>query len=180
MKISEVKNAIKYGDFVLREDSPNKIDIKWLQNITKDMLKDETPRVYIFVKDGNIVKIGGSAGKGGIKSTISFYVTGMQGSPGSSRFIGHLLLADSLEKGSKVELYMITSPKVSAIVNGLFSSKNMEIASFKEMERLCNEEYKEREGKYPEWDFQENHEPYPVELAKKHNLYHKKRLSKKK
>jgi len=180
MNIKEVKNAIKFGDFVLKQNHRNKIEIKWLPNITKEMLKDETPRVYLFVQDGRIKKIGGSSGLGGIKATISFYVTGMQGSPGSSRFITHLLIADALEKGSKMELYMITSPKVPAIVNGLFTSVKMEIASFKEMERLCMKEYKEREEKYPDWDFQENHEPYPVELARKHNIYHQKRLNGKK
>lgn len=179
MNIKEVKSAVKFGDFVLKEDSKNKIDIVWLANITKEMLKDETPRVYLFVKDGKIMKIGGSAGLGGIKATISFYVTGMQGSPGSSRFITHLLIAAALEKESKMELYMITSPKVSATVNGLFSSKKMKIASFKEMERLCNEEYYEKEGRYPDWDFQENNEPYPPELAKLHNKYHQERLKKK-
>jgi len=179
MEISEVKNAVKYGDFILRQDSPNKIDIKWLPNITKEMLKDETPRVYLFVQDGRIKKIGGSAGLGGIKATISFYITGMQGSPGSSRFITHLLIANALEKGAKMELYMITSPKVPAVVNGLFSSKKMEIASFKEMERFCNEEYYEKEKKYPDWDFQENNEDYPSELAQLHNKYHQERLKKK-
>lgn len=179
MNIEEVKTAIKYGDFILRQDSPNKIGIIWLPNITKEMLKDETPRVYLFIENEKIKKIGGSAGLGGIKSTISFYVTGMQGSPGSSRFITHLLIANALEKGSKVELYKITSPKVSAIVNGLFSSKKMEIASFKEMERLCNEEYYEKEKRYPDWDFQENNEDYPSELAQLHNKYHQERLKKK-
>jgi len=75
-----------------------------------------------------------------------------------------------------MELYMITSPKVPAIVNGLFTSIKMEIASFKEMERLCMKEYKEREGKFPDWDFQENNEDYPPELAQLHNKYHQKRL----
>ena len=120
MKISKATNAIKYGDFILRQDSQNKIDIKWISTITSEMLKDETPRVYLFVKNDQIVKIGGSAGKGGIKATMSFYVTGMQGSPGSSRFIGHLLIANALEKNFKMELYVITSPKVPAIVNGIF------------------------------------------------------------
>lgn len=176
MNISKATNSIKYGDFILRKDSPNKIDIQWLPSITKEMLRDETPRVYLFIQDGRIVKIGGSAGRGGIKATISFYVTGMQGSPGSSRFIGHLLIANALEKNSKMELYVITSPKVPAIVNGLFGSRKMEIASFKEMERFCNEQYFEEEGKYPDWDFQENNEDYPPELAQLHNKYHQKRL----
>ncbi len=179
MDIKDVKNAIKFGDFVLKKGSKNKIDIVWLSNISKEMLKDETPRVYLFVQDGLIKKIGGSAGLGGIRATISFYVTGMQGSPGSSRFITHLLIANALEKEAKMELYMITSPKVPAIVNGLFGFKKMDIASFKEMERLCNKEYYEKENRYPDWDFQENNEDYPPELARLHNKYHRERLKKK-
>ncbi|MCU0372707.1 MAG: hypothetical protein MUE56_05640 [Ignavibacteria bacterium] len=100
----------------------------------------------------------------------------MTGSPGVPRFVVHLLIAEALEKGSRVELFIVTSPKVLAPVTGLFSTKKVEIASFKEMETFCKEDYYEREGKYPDWNFQENHQPYPVLLAEKHNYYHKLRL----
>jgi len=140
---------------------------------------DETPRVYLFVQNKIIKKIGGSSGKGGIKTTMSFYITSMTGSPGIPRFVIHLLIEKALKKGSKVELFMITSPRVMAEVNGLFGSKKVEIASFKEMEDFCKSDYYSREKKHPDWNFQESHEPYPSRLAKKHNLYHKKRLSKK-
>lgn len=179
MKIKEVKNAIKLGDFVLKQNSRNKIDIVYLSIINKDILSDETPRVYLFVVDGIIKKIGGSAGKGGIKATISFYTTSMTGSPGAPRFILHLLIAKALENKSKVELYMINSPKVTATIKGLIGSKEVEMASFKEMESFCKEEYLSKEGEYPNWNFQENNEDYPPELARLHNLYHQERLKNK-
>jgi len=179
MNIKKVKTAVKLGAFILKQNHRNKIDIKYLPHISKETLLDETPRVYLFVQDGIIKKIGGSSGKGGIKTTISFYVTSMTGSPGSSRFICHLLIARALEEGSKVELYMITSPKTLATINGLFGSKKVEIASFKEMESFCKSDYFSIEKKYPDWDFQENHEDYPNELAQQHNLYHQERLKKK-
>ena len=179
MKIGKVKNAKKIGNFILREKHRNKIDIKYLPSITKQILLDETPRVYLFVQNKIIKKIGGSSGKGGIKTTMSFYITSMTGSPGIPRFVIHLLIEKALKKGSKVELFMITSPRVMAEVNGLFGSKKVEIASFKEMEDFCKSDYFSVEGRYPDWNFQENNDPYPPELARKHVEYHKHRLSSK-
>lgn len=180
MKITDVKTAKKFGDFVLKQNHRNKIDITYLPNVPKQVLYNEIPRIYLFVVDGIIKKIGGSSGKGGIKSTMNFYVSSMTGSPGVPRFVLHLLITEALKNGSKVELYVITSPKVLATINGLFGSKQVEIASFKEMEDFCKSDYYSVEHKYPDWNFQENHEPYPRRLAKKHNLYHQKRLKKKK
>ena len=179
MNIKDVKTAVKIGHFVLRQNHKNKIDIKYLSNIDKKILTDNSARVYLIVQDRIIKKIGGSISKGGIRATMSFYVSAMTGSPGVPRFIIHLLIERALKNKSKVELSIITSPKTLARVNGLFGSKKMKIASFKEMEDLCKSDYYSREKKYPDWNFQENHQPYPVELAKKHILYHRKRLSKK-
>lgn len=179
MNIHEVKTSIKIGDFLLKKDSKNKIDISYLPSLSKDILSEDTARVYLIVQDGIIKKIGGSAGKGGIKATMNFYIYAMTGSPGVPRFALHLLIAEALEKKSKVELYMITSPKVLAEVKGLFGSKKVKIASFKEMEDFCKEDYFSREKKYPVWNFQENHEPYPSRLATLHNIYHRERLKNK-
>ncbi len=180
MKISEVNTAVKVGDFILKQNHRNKIDIRYLTTISREFLEENLARVYLFVVDGIIKKIGGSSGKGGIKATMNFYITSMTGSPGVPRFVVHLLIAEALQKGSKVELYMITSPRVLAEVNGLFGSKKMKIASFKEMEDFCKSDYYSVENRYPDWNFQENNEPYPPKLAQQHNLYHKKRLRNKK
>ncbi|MEK6880693.1 MAG: hypothetical protein AABY22_13835, partial [Nanoarchaeota archaeon] len=169
MKINQVKTANKIGDFVSKKNHRNKIDLKYVSSISRQVLNDDTARIYLFVVDGVLKKIGGSAGKGGIKNTMNFYVSAMTGSPGVPRFVVHLLIAEALQKGSKVELYMITSPKVLATVNGLFGSKKVKIASFKEMENLCKSDYYTRESKYPDWNFQENHQPFPTKLAKLHN-----------
>lgn len=177
MNIKEVKTAIKVGDFILRQNHRNKIDIRYLAGLDNKVLADSSARVYLIVQDGVIKKIGGSASKGGIKATIMFYVCAMTGSPGVPRFVNHLLIERALTKKSKVELFMITSPRVTAKVSGLLGHKRMKIASFKEMEDLCKSEYHLKEGRYPDWNFQENHEPYPPELARKHNIYHRKRLS---
>ena len=180
MNIKDVKTAIKVGDFVLKHNQKNKIGINYLPDLDKKILIDESARIYLFVQDGIIKKIGGSTAKGGIKSTINLYTTSMTGSPGAPRYVLHLLIGGALKNGSKMELYMIISPKVTATINGLFGSKRVKIASFKEMEDFCKSDYYSREKRHPDWNFQENHEPYPSRLAKKHNLYHKKRLNKKK
>lgn len=179
MKIKEVKTAIKIGDFVLRRNHRNKIDIKYQANLSNEILTDDSARVYLIVQDGIIKKIGGSTQKRGIKGTVSFYIGAMTGSPGVPRFVIHLLIAKALRKKSKVELFMIISPKTLAKVSGLFGYKKMKIASYTEMEDLCKSDYFSRENRYPGWNFQENHEPYPSELARRHNLYHRRRLRKK-
>ena len=179
MDIKEVKTAIKVGEFVLKEKGPNKIDIDYLPEISEDVLEGDSPRVYIFVVDSIIKKIGGSSCKGGVKATMSFYISAMTGSPGPSRFIIHSLIAEMLKRGSKVELYMITSPKTKTKVPGLFDYHEVEIASFKEMESFCKKDYYSKEGRYPDWNFQENHKEYPKGLYKLYLSYHKNRIRKK-
>jgi hypothetical protein len=180
MNINKVNTAKKIGDFLVRHDgSPHKIDLKYLPSIQRDFLSDDSARIYLFVVDGIIKKIGGSASKGGIKATMSFYINALAGSPGVPRFVLHLLIHRALMANSKVELFMITSEKTLARVSGLFGSKEMEIASFKEMEDLCKADYFASEKKYPDWNFQENSTDYPNDLAKLHNEYHNERLKKK-
>lgn len=178
MNIKKVKTAIKIGDFVLKSNHRNKIDLKYLPTLDNKLLTDDSARVYLLVQDGVIKKIGGSASKGGIKATMMFYVSAMTGSPGVPRFVIHLLIAQALEKKSKIELYMITSPRTLAKINGLFGTKKVEIASFKEMEDFCKSDYYFIEKRYPDWNYQENHQPYPPDLARRHVLYHQKRLRK--
>ena len=179
MHIKEVKTAVKVGDFVLIQDHRNKIGITYLP-IDNKILVDDSPRVYLMVENGVIKKIGGSAQRGGIKATMKFYTSSMTGSPGVPRFVLHRLIEIALTNRLKLELFIIRSPKVDVPVNGLFDQIKMKIASFKEMENRCKDDYYAKEGRYPDWNFQENHQPYPPDLAQEHVLYHQNRLSKKK
>ena len=176
MKVIKASNAVKIADFKLRSGHANKIDIAYLSSVPNSLLVDNSPRIYLLVVDGEILKIGGSAQRGGIKGTMSFYVGAMQGSPGVPRFVIHLLIEEQLKRGGKVELYLIVSPKVTATIYGLSRKEEVEIASFKEMEDLCKAEYFDAEGKFPAWNFQENHTPYPEKFARLHNEYHANRL----
>jgi len=179
VEISKVKTAKRIGEFVLRDDdSPNLIKVVYDPNIPKNELESPDPRVYIFTSNGVIKKIGGSESKGGIKSTLSFYENARTGSPGPSRFITHGLIARELQKGHRVEIYLITSPRVRARICGLFDcSHETDIAAFKEMESRCLEDFKLVEGRYPDWNFQENHETYPHDLYQEYLRYHNKRTS---
>lgn len=56
MNINKVKTATKVGDFVLRQNHRNKIDINYLSSIKKDVLNDDIARIYLFVVDGIIKK----------------------------------------------------------------------------------------------------------------------------
>ena len=176
MHINSASNAVKIGDFQLKEGHANKIDIRYLASLPPELLKGDAPRVYLFVVDDEIVKIGGSASKGGIRATMIFYVAAMQGSPGRPRFIIHLLIEEALRLGKKVQLWMIVSPSVVAKVYGLSRVEEVPVASFKEMEDLCKREYFEVERRYPLWNFQENGEPYPKKFDELHNQYHARRL----
>ena len=178
MHFDRVTNSNYIGEFMLRNDnSPNFININY--EVTRKILENEDGRVYLICSDGIIKKIGGSQSKGGIKSTMSFYVKSMTGSPGKPRFILHLLIRDELLKGKKCTLHMITSPKVISNVNGLTSKIKIEIAAFKEMEDLCKSDYYKEMEKYPDWNFQENNDDYPNNYALEHVSYHENRINNK-
>ena len=179
MNIELVKTATKIGDFVLNNDnsSPNHIKVQYSPNVSRNLLSDNKGRVYLFVVDKIIKKIGGSSSTGGIKSTLSFYASSMTGSPGKPRFILHLLIRDELLKKKKVEIYMIQSEFARASVNGLFDSEIMNIAAFKEMEDRCRNDYYSVHQKHPDWNFKENNIPYPNDYSLEHVKYHERRLA---
>lgn len=172
MNIKDVKTSFKIADVVLdKKHKQNYIKINFLSELTdekgkkldKSILRDDAGRVYIIAVDGVIKKIGGSQSKGGIKATLSFYQSAMQGGPSLRSYGIHLLMKESLEKGKSVEIYLITSQSVKAPVKGLFSEEKKSTNVFKEMEDKCKEDYKKREGDFPEWNYQERAVPWPKE-----------------
>jgi len=180
MKISQVLNPIYVGEFHLdKKHDRNHINISYNSELDNILLTSLKGRVYLFSSDGVIKKIGGSASKGGIKSTISFYTNSMTGSPGKPRFILHLLIRDELMKGKICKVHMITSPNVSSLVNGLTEQKEISIAAFKEMEDLCKKNYFDIMKRYPDWNFQENNIDYPSNYSLEHVRYHEQRLKNK-
>ena len=62
MEISKVKTANKMGSFVLRENHKKyKISFNFLDQITKETKNHRKGRVYFFVVNDKIKKIGGSS-----------------------------------------------------------------------------------------------------------------------
>lgn len=173
MNIKDVKTAFKIADVVLdKKHKKNHIRINYLSElidekgnkVNKSILKNDAGRVYIIVVDGVIKKIGGSQSKGGIKATLSFYQSAMQGGPSLRSYGIHLLIKEALEKDKSVEIYLITSKSVRALVKGLFSEERKGTSVFKEMEDKCKEDYKKIEGDFPEWNYQERAVPWPKRI----------------
>ena len=55
MNISKVKTAIKVADVIKRNDtSKNKIKMSWCTNVNKEVLKDDSGRVYIITSNKEI------------------------------------------------------------------------------------------------------------------------------
>ncbi len=187
MNIKDVKTAFKIADVVLdKKHKQNHIKINFLSEIInekeekleKSILQNNAGRVYIIVVDGVIKKIGGSQSKGGIKATLSFYQSAMQGGPSLRSYGIHLLITEALEKGKKVEIYMITSQSVKASVKGLFSEEKKNTNVFKEMENKCKEDYKKIEGDFPEWNYQERAVPWPKKIHESYVKFLTKRVKK--
>jgi len=163
MNIKKVKTAFKITDVILNKKHPqNHIKFKYVENLVDEngkkldqhILRKRFGFVYIVVVDGVIKKIGGSQGKGGIKSTMNFYEGAMQGGPSIRSYGIHLLIKKELDKGRRVEFYVIVSREVKTEIKGLFGRRIGSVVAFKEMEEECNEDYKNVTGKYPEWHFQ--------------------------
>ena len=185
MNIKDIKTAFKVADVVLdKKHKQNYIKINYLSEITdekgekieKSILQNNAGRVYIIVVDGIIKKIGGSQSKGGIKATLSFYQSAMQGGPSLRSYGIHLLITEALEKSKKVEIYLIPSKIVKASVKGLFSEEKKSTNVFKEMENKCKEDYKKIEGDFPEWNYQERAVPWPKKIHESYVKFLTKRV----
>ena len=155
MKISDVSTALKVGRVVLNESkSKSNLKVEW-ENIPASTLKSNAGRVYLLVVDGEIKKIGGSVGKGGIKSTMSFYVSGNTGRPSIRSYGINTLIFESLLHDKEVQVYIILSEQVLAPVKGLFGTEKTLVSAFKEMESKCLSDYVNFAGSYPDWNYQE-------------------------
>ena len=160
MNISQVKTATKIARAYLKKHNSGEWKLEYCAE--KSLLKDSRGRVYFLVVDGVICKMGGSQSKMGIKSTMYNYQTAMGGSP-SLRSVGiHKHIEAVLSEGKTVEIYCIWGPQSTMEVPGLFESTSMPVAPFKEMETNCLKDYKDVEGCYPIWNYQENGIKWPA------------------
>jgi len=174
MEIKYVTNAFKIADVKrvkgkLEFNPPKKLQYKNGKELPKSILKKNVARVYLIVVDKEIKKIGGSNAEGGIEQTLNEYRNSTGGQPGRSR-VG---IADNINKaidrGKEIEVYMIYQDSFKSKVKGLSSFKIEKKAylSYKLIEDKCLEDYKLEEGRFPDWNKQENAKPWSYEVRKK-------------
>ena len=189
MKISDIKifnssvlrtgQLLEVGTFLI-----DKKELKFKKNkaLTDEEFKCDYGRVYLISKNNEIIKIGGSSAKGGIKGTISGYLSGKKGSPGESRFVLNSLMQNEINKKNTIKLHMILCPETYVKINGLTSKDNMvSVFAFKEIEKQCLEDYKSFNNNIcPLWNFKERGESYPKKLRDDYAEYKKKNAQSKK
>ena len=168
-KASSVKLPVKISRF--SSLYYKKWKISWDKSLG-EILKDRSGRVYLIVVNGLIYKIGGSVDKKGIIGTMGWYQNNaFTGGPSIRTHGIHILINREIEKGNQVEIYMILSNKVIAEIKGLFGVQLKLVSiDFKEMEDLCKNQYFQKCGQYPKWNFQENNEQWDVDLIESCNL----------
>lgn len=179
MKITDVVTAFKIAD-VEYVPGTTKLKFNYVENLKDEkgrdlpqkILKENVARVYIIVVNGEIKKIGGSQDKGGIKGTLQIYQDGgIKGRPSIRSFGVWYFLYHTILTGAKIEFYMIYQENFEKEIKGLFGFKKVKNVSisYKFIEECCVEDYLEKEnGKYPEWNVQEQGADWPLEIKEKH------------
>lgn len=189
MHISEVKTAFKIADVEYVINS-TKLNFNYLKNLIdengkplpKDILTKNYSRVYLIVVDGEIMKIGASQDKGGMKGTLNIYKDGgVKGRPSIRSFGIWYFLYHSVLQGKKIEFYMIYHKDFSAEVKGLFGLHKVNNASIscKLIEECCVMDYISKEGKHPFWNIQEQGADWPNDVKIEHSNITKDSLDRK-
>ena len=172
MHINEVKTAFKIGD-VRSIPNSEKLEFVYLKNIKDEngrilpdnFLKLNLSRVYLIVVNGKIKKIGQSKDKGGIKGTLSIYRDGgVKGRPSIRSYGVYLLLKKEIEKGNKIEFFLIYHENFHYKVKGFFGLNDTGNASLdsKLIEEFCINDLLENDnGEYPDWNVQEQGMDWP-------------------
>ena len=170
-----IKNFTKIGTCAIRNDG--KTNQLWKMEWNKDhdtLIKQNNGRIYLIVKKNEygideIMKIGKSECKGGMKNTFAFYQGGLGGSPSIRTFGIHHLIYNELVANNSIEIYGIWNSPVEVQVPGLFGETTEFICpSIHAMEEKCRNDYKNVYGKYPPWNFQENAISWPNEILEKY------------
>jgi hypothetical protein len=168
MNVSKLQNCKRIGSISLNlnESKKKSLDLSINEDINNIDLKKNTARVYFIVVDEEIFKIGGSNCKGGIKGTISPYLSGNSGRPSDRTFGINYLIQKRLSEGSKVEFYCQWVPNIKINTPLLFGSETLESPlTYKTMEEGCLKQYLSHTGgEYPIWNFQEAGRAWPREI----------------
>lgn len=172
LTIEDVKTCTKLGECVLREDTKTKQlwKMSYIENEeVNSLIKKDNGRIYLIVRRSEsaseILKIGKSECKGGMKTTFAFYQGGLGGSPSVRTFGIHHLIYNELKNSNKIEIYGIWSNPVKVMVPGLYGeTEELICPSIHSMEEKCRKDYKDTYGCYPPWNFQENGKSWPDDI----------------
>lgn len=173
MKITEIVNKIKACDIVLNSNQSDRRlwDTIW-SNCGNEILNQNNGRCYFIVVNDEIYKIGYSDCQGGIKSTIDTYKSsGNSGRPSDRTHGIHVLIAEELLKGNKVEVYFSYNPIIEFEITLMDGSKKIvsQSLSGKILETENMNIYLSKEHKHPIWNLQEAGKPWPTYLQESRN-----------
>lgn len=174
MNINELINPIKVCDLSLNENENERSlwNITWNRDVDNTILSQKNGRCYYIVVNDEIFKIGYSDCDGGIKSTISSYrSSGNSGRPSDRTHGIHVLIAEQLLLGNKVEIYFHYNPLINVnltLMDGsvvsIENSISGKILEFKNMEI-----YKNKHNDFPVWNLQEAGKPWPTHIQESRN-----------
>ena len=174
MKITEIVNKIKVCDIELnRNESDRKLwNTIWSTDVSNQILTQNNGRCYFLVVNGEIYKIGFSDCQGGIKSTIDTYKSsGNSGRPSDRTHGIHILIAEELLRGNKVEVYFAYNPDISVELDLMDGSRKTisHSLSGKILETENMLIYIAKMGRHPVWNLQEAGRPWPTYLQESRN-----------
>lgn len=181
MFIFDIPNAIRVGEVTL-DGSDYKGDkhvfhkkslgLIYDINFPKELKRKHVSLVYILCVNGEIYKIGQSSCGSGIEGTMGFYLKSGQDDPGINRFAINWFMREELNKGNKVEVFMIYMEPIEVEVPGLFRSEKMIVpVSAKGIEQNCLMQYNVIEGCYPKWNYQETGVSLPDSIHESFGQY---------
>lgn len=174
MKITEIVNKIKVCDIELnKNESDRKLwNTIWSTDVSNQILTQNNGRCYFLVVNGEIYKIGFSDCQGGIKSTIDTYKSsGNSGRPSDRTHGIHILIAEELLRGNKVEVYFAYNPDISVELDLMDGSRKTisHSLSGKILETENMLIYIAKMGRHPVWNLQEAGRPWPTYLQESRN-----------
>jgi len=174
MNINELTNLIKVCDLSLNENDNDRAlwNITWNRDVDNTILSQKNGRCYYIVVNDEIFKIGYSDCDGGIKSTIGSYrSSGNSGRPSDRTHGIHVLIAEQLLLGNKVEIYFHYNPLINVnltLMDGSVVSIENSISG-KILELKNMEIYKNKHNDFPVWNLQEAGKPWPTHIQESRN-----------
>lgn len=174
MNINELTNPIKVCDLSLNENDNDRAlwNITWNRDVDNTILSQKNGRCYYIVVNDEIFKIGYSDCNGGIKSTIGSYrSSGNSGRPSDRTHGIHVLIAEQLLLGNKVEIYFHYNPLINVnltLMDGSVVSIENSISG-KILELKNIEIYKNKHNDFPVWNLQEAGKPWPTYIQESRN-----------